>query len=80
MQCTNIALHHALDSVIERKIVLSSDECSRTPLLLDLTINMQVTLEGLWVRKLHTTGGTSSLPFFSFGSCKLVVSFDLSLA
>jgi hypothetical protein len=50
MQCFNIALHHALDSAIERKIVLPSDECSRTPLLLDLTINMQVTLEGLWVR------------------------------
>jgi hypothetical protein len=50
MQCFNIALQHALDSPIERKIVFTRDVCSRTPLLLGLTISMQMTLEGPWVR------------------------------
>ncbi len=37
-----------------------------------LTICMQVTLEGPWVRQPPTTRETSSLPFF-FGSCKLFI-------
>jgi hypothetical protein len=49
-QHVNIALQHALASTIERKIMLLSDASYKPPLLLDLMICMQVTLEGLWVR------------------------------
>ncbi len=47
------------------------------PLLLDLMICMQATLEGLWVRQLPTTKGTSSLLFLVHAGC---ASFGLSLA
>jgi hypothetical protein len=49
-QHVNIVLQHALASTIERKIMLLSDASYKPPLLLDLMICMQVTLEGLWVR------------------------------
>jgi hypothetical protein len=32
MYCVNIALQHALDSAIERKIALVGDVCSRPPI------------------------------------------------
>jgi len=48
------------------------------PLLLDLTICKQVTLEGPWVRELPTMRGNSFFLFFLvLTSC---VSFGLSLA
>jgi len=31
-QCVNIVIQHALTSIIERKIVLTSDVCSRPPI------------------------------------------------
>jgi len=49
-QHVNIVLQHALASTIERKIMLLNDACYKPPLLLDLMICMQVTLEGLWVK------------------------------
>jgi len=47
------------------------------PLLLDLTICMQATLKGPWVRELPTMRGNSSFLFFWF---LRIVSFGLSLA
>jgi hypothetical protein len=69
-QCVSIVFQHALTFAIERKIALTSDACSRPPLLLDLMICMHATIEGLWVKQLPTMKGTNYLPFFFFfGSC-----------
>ncbi len=45
-QCVNITFQRALASTIKKKITLTGDVFLNLPLLLDLTIGMQVTLEG----------------------------------
>jgi hypothetical protein len=49
-QHVSIAFQHTLTFAIKKKIVLVGDVCSRPPLLLDLTICIQVTLKGPWVK------------------------------